>query len=493
MRNPLKFLAFDLGAESGRAVIGLLDGSTLKLEEVHRFANEPVRVTDGLHWDALRLFHEMKNGFRACAQTYGKDIAGAGVDTWGVDFALIDKSGGLLGNPFHYRDSRTDGILDIAFKRVPRAEIYERTGIQFMQINTLYQLLKMALDKSPLLGAAETMLLMPDLFNYWFTGVKTSEYSIATTSQCYDPRKRAWAVDLLEQMSVPTHILPPVVDPGSVIAPLRKELAEEAGLPQIPIIAPATHDTGSAVAAVPATGKDHVYISCGTWALMGVELDAPLINEKALELNFTNEGGVFGSVRFLKNIAGLWLVQECRRHWAREGEEITYAGMTEVASSEKPFKYLVDPDDPSFLAPGDMPSRIIDFCVRTGQDAPPTKAAVIRCALDSLALKYRYVLESLEELLQKRLDPIHMVGGGIQNHLLCQLTADVTGRMVVAGPIEATATGNILMQAIALGEIAALAEAREVVRNSFPLITYHPGSNSQLDEAWRLFQGICNR
>ncbi|MDO8589029.1 MAG: rhamnulokinase family protein [Armatimonadota bacterium] len=492
MSNALKFLAFDLGAESGRGVVGLLDGPTLRLEEVHRFPNEPIRLNDGLHWDILRLLHEIKRGFRACAQAHGTDISGVGVDTWGVDFGLLDRDGGLLGNPYHYRDDRTNGMLEEAFKRVPRSEIYERTGIQFMRLNTLYQLLAMALSKSPLLEVADTLLFTPDLFNYWFTGEKLSEYTISTTSQFYDPREDDWSRPLLQQLGIPTCFLPNVVRPGHVIAPLRQSFAEEVGLPQIPVIAPAAHDTGCAVAAVPATGKDHAYLSCGTWALIGVELEKPLISEKALELNFTNEGGVFDTIRFLKNMAGLWLVQECRRHWAREREELSYSELTEMASASEPFAYLVDPDDPVFLSPGDMPARIIEFCRNIGAGEPQTKAEIIRCALDSIALKYRNVLSSLEALLGKRLEPIHIVGGGTQNRLLCQLTADVTGRTVVAGPVEATAIGNILMQAIARGEIGSLAEGREIVRNSFPMVTYEPSPDSRMEDAWARFRRICN-
>jgi rhamnulokinase len=492
MRNPLKFLALDLGAESGRAVVGLLDGSTLKLEEVHRFPNEAVRINDGLHWDSLRQFHEIKRGIGLCVKNYGADISGLGVDTWGVDFGLLDRQDALLGNPFHYRDSRTNGMLEKAFSIVPRSEIYERSGIQFMQLNTLYQLLSMVLSKSTQLEMAQTMLLMPDLFNFWLTGEKVSEFSIATTTQFYDPRERDWSRSLLEKMSIPTHILCPIVPPGTVIGSLCASVADEVGA-AIPVIAPACHDTGSAVAAVPAVGRNHLYISCGTWALIGVELDAPLINEDALTSNFTNEGGVCDTIRFLKNCAGLWLVQECRRQWAREGEDLSYSQLTELAAAEPAFKYVVDPDDPGFISPGDMPARIVEFCCRTGQEAPATKGAIVRCALDSVALKYRYVLERLEQMLGRRLDPIHMMGGGTQNRLLCRLTADVTGRTVLAGPIEATAIGNILMQAIATGEIASLAQGREIVRSSFPLETYQPQRQERMETIWPLFTRLCNR
>lgn len=492
MPTPLKFLAFDLGAESGRALVGLLDDSTLTLEEAHRFPNEAVWVGESLHWDTLRQFHEMKLGLRAVVQSHGSDLAGIGVDTWGVDFGLLDRNGELLGNPYHYRDERTEGMLEEAFKRVPRREIYERTGIQFMRLNTLYQLLAMALKKSPQFDVAERLLMTPDLLNYWFTGEKISEYTIATTSQCYDPREGDWAWSILEKLGIPTRMFSGVVPPGTVMGPLRDSVANEVGIGKVSVIAPATHDTGSAVAAVPASNKDCAYISCGTWALIGTELDEPLINDSALEQNFTNEGGVYGSIRFLKNIGGLWLAQECRRQWAKEGESLSYAELTEMAAAEEPFAHIVDSDSSVFLAPGDMPSRIVQFCKESGQDAPQSKGAIIRCALDSVALKYRYVLECLEGLVGRRLDPVHIVGGGTQNRLLCRLTADATRRTVIAGPIEATAIGNILVQAIAAGAIGSLAEGREIVRRSFPMALYEPQDEGRIDEVWPKFLRICN-
>jgi rhamnulokinase len=495
MAQVKKFLAFDLGAESGRAVVGLLEGDRLRLEEVHRFPNGPVRLPDGLHWDVLRLWTEIKRGLTLAVHEYGTDLAGVGLNTWGVDFGLLDRSGALVSNPYHYRDSRTDGMLDEAFRRVPREEIFEQTGIQFMQINSLYQLLSMVVGQSPTLDIAETFLTMPDLFNYWLTGRKVCEFSIATTTQCYDPRLSppddggpgGWARPLLEKMGIPTHIFPEIVPPGTVLGELLPSVAEEVGASDLPVIAPACHDTGCAVAVVPAEGPDFVYISSGTWSLMGAELPEPVINEQSLAFDFTNEGGVGGTFRFLKNIAGLWLVQECRRTWARQGEEFSYDDLTQMAAQAKPLQSVVDPDHPEFLKPGDVPTRICAFCERTGQPVPQSKGAVIRCVLESLALKYRWVLGRLEEILGRRLEPIHIVGGGTRNRLLNQFAADATGRQVVTGPIEATAAGNVITQAMALGHIGSLEEGRRIVRHSFDVDTYEPAGGTEWDEAYGRF------
>jgi len=493
MAQVKKFLAFDLGAESGRVVLGQFDGERLRLSEVHRFPNGQVRLPDGLHWDVLRLWSEVKRGLALAVQEYGVDLAGVGLDTWGVDFGLLDRDGALVANPYHYRDSRTDGMIEEAFRRVPREEIFEQTGIQFMQLNSLYQLLAMVVGRSPALDIAETFLTMPDLFNYWLTGRKVCEFSIATTTQCYDPRKGDWAIPLLEQLGIPAHIFPEIVPPGTVLGELLPAVAEEVGVSGLPVIAPACHDTGCAVAAVPAEGPDFVYISSGTWSLMGAELPEPVINEQSLTFDFTNEGGVGGTFRFLKNIAGLWLVQECRRTWARQDEEFSYDDLTQMAAQATPLQSVVDPDYAEFLKPGDMPTRIRAFCERTGQPVPQSKGAVIRCVLESLALKYRWVLERLEEILGRLLEPIHIVGGGTQNWLLNQFAADATGRRVIAGPIEATAAGNVIMQAMALGHIGSLEEGRQVVRNSFDVVTYEPAGEPGWDEAYGRFLAMMEQ
>jgi rhamnulokinase len=484
-KHKLTFLAIDLGAESGRALAGHFDGRRLQILEVHRFPNGPVSLPDGLHWDVLRLWSEIKCGIALAAQECG-DLASVGLDTWGVDFGLLDRSGALLGNPYHYRDSRTDGIMDEAFRCVGREEIFERTGIQFMQFNSLYQLLSMVVSGSPRLEVAEKFLTMPDLFNYWLTGRKVCEFSNATTSQCYDPRARDWARSMLEQLGIPTRIFPEIVPPGTVLDDLLPQVAEEVGV-RVPIIAPACHDTGSAVAAVPATGVDFAYISSGTWSLMGAELAEPVINADSLTYNFTNEGGVGGTFRFLKNVSGLWLVQESRRTWASRGESLSYDDLTQMAAEAEPLRAVVDPDDGDFLKPGDIPARICAFCERTGQPVPESKGAIVRCALESLALKYRWTLERLEEMLVRRLEPIHIFGGGAQNRLLNQFTADATGRRVVAGPIEATAIGNVLVQMMAMGHVASLAEGRQIVCTSFDVETYDPQGGAEWEEAYGRF------
>lgn len=490
MAQTSNYLAFDLGAESGRAVVGRFDGTRLELATLHRFPNGPIRIFDSLYWDVLRLYQEMKAGLRRYRHEIGEPLESIGLDTWGVDFSLLNRNHELVANPHHYRDPRTEGMLAAAFERVSRAEIFEYTGIQFMEINTLYQLLAMKLKGDPALEQAETLLMMPDLFNYWFTGVRVCEFSEATTSQFYDPRQKDWARPLLQKLGLPTHILPQVIPPGSVVGPLHPAVAGEVGLEGVSVVAPACHDTGSAVAAVPASGQDFAYISSGTWSLMGVESPQPIINADSLRYNFTNEGGVCGTIRFLKNIMGLWLVQECRRTWAQAGEELSYDELTHLAAQAPAFGPLIEPDSHDFLRPGDMPARIVAFCAETGQRMPETKGEIVRCALESLALKYRWVLEKLELLLGHPLETIHIVGGGSQNKLLCQLTADATQRLVIAGPVEATAAGNVLMQALARGRIGSLAEGREVVRHSFELITYQPRAAAGWDEAYGRFLAL---
>jgi rhamnulokinase len=480
-----KLLAFDLGAESGRGVLGLFDGNRLRLEVVHRFPNGPVRTLDSLHWDVLRLYSEMLAGLRKCASDHG-GVDAVGVDTWGVDFALLGRDGTLLGNPRHYRDPHTETIMDAAFTRVPKMEISRQTGIQFMRFNTLFQLLALQRDRSPLLDAAETMLTIPDLFHYFFTGVKVNEFTNASTTQMLDPATRGWAFGLVKAFDLPTKMLGTIVQPGTLLGPLRASVAQETGLNPVPVVAPASHDTGSAVAAVPAQGASWAYISSGTWSLMGAEIAAPKVDEQVQRFNFTNEGGVGVTIRFLKNVMGLWLVQECRRAWQRAGRDYSYEELARLAAAAPPFVSLVDPDDSSFILPPNMPAALGEFCRRTGQPVPMEPGPVVRCALESLALRYRWVLEKLEMLLGKRLDTIHVVGGGSQNELLCQLTADACDRPVLAGPVEATAIGNVLVQAIGIGMLGSLADAREVVRRSFEMRTYTP----QNPAAW---QGPCER
>ncbi len=483
MRN---YLAVDLGAESGRTIVGSLEDDHLTLAETHRFANGPVRLSDGLHWDVLRLWSEIKTGIGISSAKFSKKLDSMGLDAWGVDFALLDKQGALLANPFHYRDDRTDGMLEEAFRRMPAADIFAHTGNQFMQINSLYQLLAMSLQKSPQLDAAENFVTIPDLFNYWLSGEITNEFTITTTTQCFDPRKRDWAIPVLRAMEIPARLFGPVTDSGTPIGVLLPPVAEETGAGGIPVVIPACHDTGSAVAAVPvlAGNRDFAWISSGTWSIMGAEVPEPHVDARPLECNFTNEGGVFGTWRLSKNITGLWLVQECRREWARRGEEISYDEMTRLAAESEPFLSVIDPDFEGFLHPCDMPSRIRKYCADTHQAVPQTKGQILRIALEGIASKYRLVLEDLEELTGKHLDPIHIIGGGTKNRLLSQFAADATRRSVVAGPVEATAIGNILMQAIGLKHLGSLAEARRVVRKSFKPETFEPHEAAGWDEAY---------
>ena len=462
------YLAVDLGAESGRVVLGRFDGERVSLEEIHRFPNTPVRLPDGLHWDVLRIFSQVKDGLAKAVR--GEEVEGIGVDSWGVDFGLLDRDGALVSNPYHHRDARTEGMMDEAFGLVPKEEIYDITGIQFLPINTIYQLL--AMRRSSLLAAAETLLLIPDLIDYWLTGEKACEYTNATTTQLLELEEGGWATGLLQRLDLPAHVLPPIVQPATELGPLLPAVAEEVGAGP-PVFAVASHDTASAVVAVPAEGEDFAYISSGTWSLVGVELSGPVVSEKALKANFTNEGGFGGKTRLLKNVMGLWLLQECRRQWAREGREYTYEELTRLAEDAPPGP-LVDPDHPAFLAPGDMVSRIRSFCEETGQRPPEEPAAVARCVFESLALKYRHAIEQAESLTGRAVGIVNVVGGGSQNALLCQLTADATRLPVLAGPVEATALGNLLVQAYARGHLASLEEIREAVRRSVEVREYEP-------------------
>jgi rhamnulokinase len=494
------YLALDLGAESGRGLLGKFDGERLTLDEVHRFPNGPVRMLDTLHWDVPRLFDEMKASVRKAAAG-GARLDGIGIDTWGVDFGLVGRGDTLLGNPVHYRDARTDGMLEAAFERVSRERIYEITGLQFLQFNTLYQLLAMRRAGSPLLEMAETLLMMPDLFGWLFTGRRAGERTDASTTQLLDPRRGVWSDELCKALDLPRSVLPELIDPGTELGPLRGSVVEELGLTgsnrDVSVIAPGTHDTASAVAAVPAktaagsgAPPDWCYLSSGTWSLLGVEVSRPVITADTARDNFTNEGGVAGTTRLLKNIMGLWLVQECRRTWARNGREYSYEELVAEARSAKPYATLVDPDDTSFLAPGDMPARLAAFCRKTGQPEPDGVGGFVRCAMESLALKYRWAVERLERFVGTSIGTIHVVGGGSRNGLLCQFTADACGRPVLAGPVEATAAGNVLLQMMARGRIASLADARAVVARSFPVTVYEPRDTAAWDAAADRFAAL---
>jgi len=477
----MKYIAIDLGAESGRVMAGILEDDKLQLHQTHRFANQPVRCNGVLYWDYLRLWHDICEGIQRAVAAFGKDWDGIGVDTWGVDFGLLDDRHQLLGNPVHYRDGRTHGIMKSTFDVCSQEQIFASTGAQFLEFNTLYQLMALKNQHSIQLKSAQTLLLMPDLLHFALSGVRSAEYTIASTTQMLNANGRSWDKDLLDRLGLSSQILPEVTLPGTVLGKVLPEVAARTGLnPLTLVIAPAGHDTASAVAAVPASSKRNwAYLSSGTWSLMGVELDKPLINADVQKYNFTNEGGVGGKIRFLKNIAGLWLVQECRRSLAGDGREYSYAELTQKAREVEALESWINPDDAAFVAPNDMPQAISEYCVKTGQTPPQNESTLIRICLESLALKYRWTLEKLEELTGRKLDVLHIVGGGTQNTLLCQLTADCLGRKVIAGPVEATASGNILVQAMARGHVASLEHLRQIVRNSWDVVTYEPQENQQ--------------
>jgi rhamnulokinase len=493
MSSRRVFLALDLGAESGRVVAGAFDGSKLVLDEIHRFPNVPVRVQGTLYWDVLSLFGEIKRGISIVAKKERTSLVSLGTDTWGVDYALLDAQGRLLGNPCHYRDARTDGMMDEAFVRMPKREIYANTGIQFMFFNTIYQLLSEVVHRTPALAASQQMLFMPDLINYWLTGRKVNERTIASTSQMYDPNLRGWSQPLLAKMGIPQGIMGEIVSPGAILGTLLPDVAEETGANAFKVIAPGCHDTASAVAAVPAEGGRSAYLSSGTWSLMGVESRVPIITDRSFEYGFTNEIGVCDTVRVLKNISGLWLVQECRRTWISEGEELGYDQLTSLAEGAPPFTAVIDPDYPAFARAGDMPARIAEFCSLTGQKPPTGKGSIIRTVLEGLAFRYRSVLAKLEELSGGRLEPLHIVGGGTKNRLLNQFAANVLDRPVIAGPVEATSAGNILMQMIGTGDLASLSEGRELIRLSFETERYEPVDPASWDQAYRRFLAVEGR
>ena len=485
-----RVLAFDFGASSGRAMIATYDGAKISIEEIHRFSNDPVSINGTLYWDVLRLFFEIKQGINKAVLAGGFDAIG--IDTWGVDFGLLDKDGNLLENPVHYRDKRTEGIMDEAFKMMSREEIYNRTGIQFMAFNTLFQLVYLSKYRKDLLARADKFLFIPDLFNYLLTGEKHTEYTIASTSQMIDAFTRDWDKEMLEKLEIPTNILCDIIKTGSVYGKLSDEICEELNAPKVDVIAIASHDTGSAVVAVPALDDDFVYISCGTWSLFGVETKEPIINELSEKYNFTNEGGFDNTIRFLKNIMGLWLIQESRRQWIREGKDVTFASLEQDALKEEAFRSFIDPDAPDFVSPGNLPQRVKDFCARTNQPIPENIGQVMRCIYESLAMKYRYSKENIMKITGKDCKAINIIGGGTKDKFLCQLTANACGVKVVAGPIEATALGNIAVVLQSLGEISSLAEARKIVRNSFDALEYSPVDTDKWDVAYEKFKKVLS-
>ncbi|MFD0670587.1 rhamnulokinase family protein [Cohnella sp. GCM10027633] len=473
-----------MGASSGRALIGQLktgdDGvARLEVTEIHRFPNYAIQVGDHLHWDILRLLREIKKGIRLAFQL-GYEPETLGIDTWGVDFGLLDANGELVGNPYHYRDPHTDGMIEEVGSLIGKERLFEQGGLQFMPFNTVYQLYAMRKAGSPKLDIAKTLLLTPDLLAYMLTGVKACEFTMATTTQLFHPAEQRWNTELMDRLGIPSHLFLDPIQPGTIVGPLTRAVQDELGVPSVQAVAVGTHDTESAIAAVPAGDEPFAYLVCGTWSLLGTELDAPLLTPETMALEFSNEGGVGGTYQLLKNIMGLWLLQECKREWDEAGNEIGFGELVGLAEAAEPFRSLVQPDDARFFPPDDMESRIREYCRETGQPAPRTPGEAARCILESLALRYRQAIEQMERLTGRTFEGLHMVGGGIQNRLLCQFTANALGRPVWAGPVEASAIGNMLAQLIATGRCADLKEARRLVEASFPVETYEPAGG----EAW---------
>lgn len=479
----MKVLAFDFGASSGRAIIGTFENGKISLEEIHRFDNGPVLMNGGFYWDLPKLFHEVKQGLIK-AEKYGYESIG--IDTWGVDYALITLDGLLLGNPYNYRDERTIPVFEKIKETIGESKLYKMTGIQNMNINTLYQLLETKENHPDFYALADRLILMPDLFGYLLTGKVYAERSMASTTQLLDPYTKDWNKKLIDKLGLDITKFPELVDSGTQIAPIKEEICKELDITPKMLTAIAGHDTASAVVAVPAKVKDFVYISCGTWSLFGTELDEPCITEMSAEMNITNEGGHNRTTRFLKNIIGLWMIQETRRQFKREGKDYSYADMEKMAREAKPMQCFIDPDDPRFTPPGNQIQRIREFCQETGQYVPETDGEIVRCIYESLAMKYKYTFENLQKCTGKTFEAIHMVGGGTKDGFLCQMTADATNVPVIAGPIEATAAGNIAVQLIAAGEIKDLKEAREIIADSFSVQEFTP-SDKTFDEYYEDF------
>lgn len=482
-----KVLAIDLGASSGRAIVGTFDGKSISLEEIHRFSNDPVILNGTMYWDVLRLFHEIKQSL-VKAKPCG--VESVSIDTWGVDFGLLDKDGRLLENPVHYRDGRTAGMVNESFKLIDKAEFYNITGNQFMEINTAFQLLSLVKNRPELIRRADKAVLMPDLFEYFLCGRIFAEQSIASTTQMFDAKEKQWSNKVLDKLGIKASLMPPIIKSGSVVGTLSAELCEELDIPPIKVIAVCGHDTQCALAATPAAQKDFIFLSCGTWSLLGTELDSPVIDENSYRLNVTNELGYDEKTSFLKNIIGLWLIQESRRQWIREGKEYSFAELESMARASVPFKSFIDPDAPEFTPAGNIPKRICEYCSRTGQPVPQNDGEIMRCIYESLALKYRSAKEELEACTGKEYSAVYMVGGGTKDRFLSQLTACSCGCTVSSGPVEATALGNIAIQLMAMGEISGLAEAREIVRSSERIYTFLPEDADKWEAAYKKYKEV---
>ncbi len=478
----MKVLAFDFGASSGRAIIGNFENGIISLEEIHRFDNDPVLVGGTFYWDILRLFHEIKQGITKAKNS--TDFESIGIDTWGVDYGILTKNGDLLGNPYHYRDTRTEGVIEDMSSIVPKDELYKLTGNQLIEFNTIFQLYVFKKQRPELLEHIDKVLLIPDLFNYFLTGKMAAECSIASTTQMMNPYTKEWEYTLMDKLGLKREWFPEIIPGGTVLGTLKEDICEELDVSAKNVIAVSEHDTASAVAAVPTEEKDFVFISCGTWSLFGTELEEPVISELSQKYNITNETGYNNTTRFLKNIIGLWLIQETRRQFKRDGKNYSYADMENLARAEKPFTCFIDPDAPQFMTPGNMPKKIREFCEKTGQTVPETDGAVIRCIYESLAMKYKYTFLQLKECCGKDFSVIHMIGGGTKDTFLCQMAANAANVPVVAGPIEGTAAGNVAVQLIANGEISDIWEARKIIAKSFDVVKYEVVDNDVWEKAY---------
>lgn len=487
--NKRHFLAFDLGASSGRAILGTLEGGKMSLSEIHRFKNQMVRIHGNYYWNIYSLFESLKTGLKKCIVEHKIQPDAIGIDTWGVDYSLVSESGQLVGLPFAYRDHRTDNIMDEFFKTLPQKETYLLSGIQFLQFNTLFQLFASKKENHSRLNIANSLLFTPDTLNFLFTGIKKNEYTIASTSQMLKPGEAEWESELLDAAGVDENLVEELIQPGTLIGNILPEIQEDTGSAEIPCIAVASHDTASAIVSVPADGGEWAYLSSGTWSLLGIESKEPLVSEETLSMNFTNEGGVEGTTRFLKNIMGMWLIQECKRIWDEE-KELEWQDIVDMCGSEEHFRCFINPDNPVFLNPGNMPKAIIEYCAETGQKVPENKGQIARCIYDSLVLKYKFTIEQIESVTGKKIEKLHIIGGGANNEMMNQLTADAIGIPVYAGPTEATAIGNLMIQAKAMGAVGSLNEIREVVRNSFELKMYQPNPTLDWESAYETFKEL---
>lgn len=485
-----KVLAFDFGASSGRAILGIFDGEKIELREIHRFSNDPVQINGTVYWDVQRLFFEIKQGILKAKEAGGFDSIG--IDTWGVDFGLLRKDGTLVENPVHYRDSRNEGMVEKAQKYMSKERMYDITGIQFMDFNTIFQLLSLKENRPYILEEADTLLFMPDLLGYMLSGVKSTEYSIATTSQMVNLETKDWSEEILDTFGIDKRLLTPIAPTGAVIGQLSDEICEELGVPKADIVSVAAHDTQSAITAAPCEYDDFAFISCGTWSLFGTEVEKPIINEVSKKLNVTNEGGYGYTTAFLKNICGLWLIQESRRQWMREGTEYSYAELEKLALECEPFKCFIDPDAPEFAPMGNLPKRVKEYCRKTGQYIPQTVGEIMRCIYESLALKYRYTFDGIKECTGKNYDRIHVMGGGTKDKLLLQMTAQSCNVNVYGGPIEATALGNVAVQLMSCGAIKDIKEARKIIAKGENLKLYEPIDNGEWEKAYGIFKNIIN-